>query len=77
LQARTDAGEGPGGDYFSSGGRNGTAGVGAKYLGQGKYAESDEEDSLDEDDRSYSGHEGDLSQESFVPPKKQKWKIWK
>jgi hypothetical protein len=77
LRARTDAGEGPGGDYFSSGGKNGTAGVGAKYLGQGKYAESDEEDSFDEDDRSYSGHEGELSQESFVPPKKQKWKIWK
>jgi hypothetical protein len=76
VQARTDAGAGPGGDYFSSGGRNGTAGVGAKYLGHGKYAES-EEDSYDEDERSYSGHEGEVSQDSFVPPKKSKWKIWK
>jgi hypothetical protein len=76
VQARTDAGAGPGGDYFSSGGRNGTAGVGARYLGQGKYADSEEE-SLNEDDRSYSGDEAQMSQDSFVPPKKSKWKIWK
>ncbi|KAF2682774.1 hypothetical protein K458DRAFT_488512 [Lentithecium fluviatile CBS 122367] len=76
VQARIDAGAGPTGDYFSSGGRNGTAGVGARYLGDGRYADS-EEDSLDEDGRSYSGDERHVSQESFVPPKKNKWKIWK
>lgn len=60
------------GDYFSSGGRNGGAGVGARYLGHGQYADSDDE-SVER--RSYSGAEA--SQESFVPPKKSKWKIWR
>ncbi|OAL07307.1 hypothetical protein IQ06DRAFT_372303 [Phaeosphaeriaceae sp. SRC1lsM3a] len=55
--------------------RNGNAGVGAKYLGHGRY-EDDDYDSVDSDQRSYSGKE--MSQESFVPPKpKKKWQIWK
>lgn len=57
--------------------RNGNAGVGARYLGDGRY-EDDEYDSLDEDERSYSGAEQEMSQESFVPPKpKKKWQIWR
>ncbi|KAJ4372211.1 hypothetical protein N0V83_003985 [Neocucurbitaria cava] len=80
--------------------RNGNAGVGARYLGGGRYEDSDEYDSLDdseEDDRDgrdgrrvygakgggeggrrYSG-EGDVSQDSFVVPKKKKrkWQIWR
>lgn len=73
VQARDDTG----GDYFSSGGRHGTAGVGAPYLGGGRYAD-DDEDSYDgrSDERSFSGAESQ-SQESFVPPKKSKWKIWR
>ncbi|KAL1603850.1 hypothetical protein SLS60_005442 [Paraconiothyrium brasiliense] len=72
MQARDDTG---GDGYFAQGARNGSAGVGAKYLGRGKYADSDEEDSADE--RSYrTGDDGD-SVESFVPPKKSKFKFWK
>ncbi|KAH7399303.1 hypothetical protein BKA66DRAFT_604937 [Pyrenochaeta sp. MPI-SDFR-AT-0127] len=57
--------------------RNGNAGVGAKYLGDGRY-EDEEYDSLDEDQRSYSGKEGSVSDESFViPKKKKKWQIWR
>lgn len=57
--------------------RNGNAGVGARYLGDGRY-EDDEYDSLDDEDRSYSGGEQEMSQESFVPPKpKKKWQIWR
>jgi hypothetical protein len=57
--------------------RNGNAGVGARYLGDGRY-EDDEYDSLDDDERSYSGGEEERSQESFVPPKpKKKWQIWR
>ncbi|KAF1836667.1 hypothetical protein BDW02DRAFT_596170 [Decorospora gaudefroyi] len=59
--------------------RNGNAGVGAKYLGGGRYEDEDEDsyDSAEEDGRSYSGRE-ELSQESFVVPKrKKKWQIWK
>lgn len=60
--------------------RNGNAGVGARYLGDGRY-EDDEYDSLDDDDdgeRSYSGEAQEMSQESFVPPKpKKKWQIWR
>ncbi|KAF2035889.1 hypothetical protein EK21DRAFT_106726 [Setomelanomma holmii] len=56
--------------------RSGTAGVGARYLGGGRY-EDDDYDSVDEDDGSYSGH-GPVSEESFVPPKpKKKWQIWR
>jgi hypothetical protein len=55
---------------------NHNAGVGARHLGNGRY--EDEYDSLDEDDRSYSGGEQEMSQESFVPPKpKKKWQIWR
>ncbi|KAF3001882.1 hypothetical protein E8E13_005618 [Curvularia kusanoi] len=57
--------------------RNGNAGVGARYLGDGRY-EDDSYDSVDEDERSYSGEEQQMSQESFVPPKpKKKWQIWR
>jgi hypothetical protein len=63
--------------YPSYPSRNGNAGVGARYLGGGRY-EDEDYDSVDEDDRSYSGDEGGMSQESFVPPKpKKKWQIWK
>jgi hypothetical protein len=55
--------------------RDGNAGVGARYLGGGRY-EDEDYDSVDDDDRSYSGKE-EMSQESFVPPKKKKWQIWK
>ncbi|KAJ4287279.1 hypothetical protein N0V90_012677 [Kalmusia sp. IMI 367209] len=71
MQARDDTGDG---GYFASGGRNGDAGVGARYLGHGKYAESEEES---DDGRSYRTGDDGLSEESFVPPKKNKWKIWK
>lgn len=66
--------------------RNGNAGVGAKYLGGGRYEDDeDEEDSADEDARSYSGRSysgrgapQEESQESFVvPKKKKKWQIWR
>lgn len=58
--------------------RNGNAGVGARYLGGGRYEDDDEYDSLDEDQRSYSGKEPEASQESFVvPKKKKKWQIWR
>ncbi len=64
-------------DYPAYPSRNGNAGVGARYLRDGRY-EDDEGDSLDEDDRSYSGRAEELSQESFVPPKpKKKWQIWR
>ncbi|KAF2831285.1 hypothetical protein CC86DRAFT_366683 [Ophiobolus disseminans] len=63
--------------YPSYPSRNGNAGVGARYLGDGRYADEDY-DSVDSDDRSYSGREEEMSQESFVPPKpKKKWQIWK
>jgi hypothetical protein len=58
--------------------RNGNAGVGAKYLGGGRYEDEDSYDSADEDDRSLSGKEEEMSQESFVvPKKKKKWQIWR
>lgn len=73
MQARDDTGDG---GYFPQGARNGTAGVGARYLGRGKYADdSDEEDSVD--GRSYRTGDDDESVESFVPPKKSKFKFWK
>ncbi|KAF9699682.1 hypothetical protein EKO04_002598 [Ascochyta lentis] len=57
--------------------RNGNAGVGARYLGDGRY-EDDEYDSLDDDERSLSGEEQAMSQDSFVLPKpKKKWQIWR
>lgn len=57
--------------------RNSNAGAGAGYLGDRRY-EDDEYDSVDDDDRSYSGGEQEMSQESFVPPKpKKKWQIWR
>ena len=56
--------------------RNGNAGVGARYLGDGRY-EDDDYDSLD-DEGQYSDAEEERSQESFVPPKpKKKWQIWR
>ncbi|RYN56431.1 Uncharacterized protein AA0114_g2966 [Alternaria tenuissima] len=59
--------------------RNGSAGVGAKYLGGGRYDdEEDSFDSADEDEESQSGQEQEMSQESFVVPKrKKKWQIWR
>ncbi|KAI8940327.1 hypothetical protein NX059_004020 [Plenodomus lindquistii] len=61
--------------------RNGNAGVGAKYLGHGRYEEDDDEyDSLEdgEDGGSFSGEGEAMSQESFVVPrKKKKWQIWR
>ncbi|KAH6638369.1 hypothetical protein C7974DRAFT_308441 [Boeremia exigua] len=44
----------------------------------GNGAGDDEYDSVDDDDRSYSGGGQEMSQESFVPPKpKKKWQIWR
>lgn len=59
--------------------RNGNAGVGARYLGGGKYEdEEDDYSSVDEDQPSRSGREGPPSEESFVLPKKKKrWMIWR
>ncbi|KAF1944128.1 hypothetical protein EJ02DRAFT_510485 [Clathrospora elynae] len=59
--------------------RNGNAGVGARYLGGGRYEDEDSYDSADGDSRSHSGKEKEeLSQESFVEPKqKKKWQIWR
>jgi hypothetical protein len=61
--------------------RNGNAGVGARYLGDGRY-EDDSYDSVDDDEGSYSGGGGgggqQMSQDSFMPPKpKKKWQIWR
>ncbi|KAF2790949.1 hypothetical protein K505DRAFT_377162 [Melanomma pulvis-pyrius CBS 109.77] len=97
VEARNDTG-----GYFSSrnsgGGAAGgvvpvpNAGVGAKYLGGGRYEDDDisvsaisESDrgggarDRDRDDRSYSGEErlSRSSVDSFVPPKKRGWKLWK
>lgn len=65
--------------YFGNAGRAVSAGVGAKYLGEGRYADSDEDDDDDDDDslRSYMTGEEQISQDTFVPPKKKKWQIWK
>ncbi|KAL5116920.1 hypothetical protein ACEQ8H_005137 [Pleosporales sp. CAS-2024a] len=62
--------------------RNGSAGVGARYLGRGRYEDDDydseDDDDDEDDDRSYIGKNDNMSQESFVPPKKKKkWQIWK
>lgn len=82
MKARDDTGEA---GYFAArpGVReSGSAGVGARYLGRGKYADSEEEDS-DDDGRSYRTGDDeddvdyDQSVESFVPPKKKKWQVWK
>jgi hypothetical protein len=64
-------------NYPSYPSRNGNAGVGARYLGGGRYEDEDDDDSAnDDDDRSPSGRE--MSQDSFVPPKpKKKWQIWR
>jgi hypothetical protein len=63
--------------YPSYPSRNGNAGVGARYLGGGRY-EDEDYDSVDSEERSLSGREEEMSQESFVPPKpKKKWQIWK
>ncbi|KAF2442074.1 hypothetical protein P171DRAFT_60862 [Karstenula rhodostoma CBS 690.94] len=74
MQARDDTG---GDGYFAQRERGG-AGVGAKYLGRGKYAENDEESSED-DGRSYATGDDEAreSEESFVPPKKKGFKFWK
>ncbi|KAF1969051.1 hypothetical protein BU23DRAFT_513894 [Bimuria novae-zelandiae CBS 107.79] len=78
MQARDDTGDD---GYFAHGaknGRDGEAGVGARYLGRGKYADSEEEEEDSLDGRSYrTGDDDDGSVESFVPPKKKKWQIWK
>ncbi|KAF2869546.1 hypothetical protein BDV95DRAFT_547996 [Massariosphaeria phaeospora] len=75
-----------GGDYFSSGGRNGaaaSAGVGAKYLGEGRYADDDFERDEDYGDESEEGEgDGDGRSEnsegvSFRVKRKRGWKIWK
>jgi len=59
--------------------RNGSAGVGARYLGGGRY--EDEEDSFasaDEEEPGLSPQGEEMSQESFVVPKpKKKWQIWR
>ena len=59
--------------------RNGSAGVGAKYLGGGRYEDDEDSfDSADEDEESPNGQEQEMSQESFVVPKrKKKWQIWR
>jgi hypothetical protein len=58
--------------------RNGSAGVGARYLGGGRYEDEDYDSVDDDDDRSHSGRPEQMSQDSFVPPKpKKKWQIWK
>ncbi|RMZ66878.1 Transcription factor [Pyrenophora seminiperda CCB06] len=59
--------------------RNGSAGVGARYLGGGRYEDGDSSDSSDDDDgMSYSGQEEQNSKDSFeVPKRKKKWQIWK
>ena len=59
-------------------GRAVSAGVGAKYLGRGRYADSEEEEEESSDDgRSFRTGDDGVSVESFVPPKKKKWQIWK
>jgi hypothetical protein len=58
--------------------RNGNAGVGAKYLGDGRYEDDDSYDTADEEENSLSGRGEEMSQESFVlPKKKKKWQIWR
>lgn len=64
--------------------RNGSAGVGAKYLGHGRYQDDehdddDDYDSLDDGDHTmYTGQGEPMSQESFqLPKKKKKWQIWR
>ncbi|CAI6279431.1 unnamed protein product [Periconia digitata] len=70
VQPRNDSSDG----YFGNAGRNVSAGVGAKYLGRGRYADSDDDDdSL----RSYETGDEKISQDTFIPPKKKKWQIWK
>jgi hypothetical protein len=55
------------------------AGVGARYLGGGRYEEDEDSLSDDEDDtRRYASRGAERSEESFVPPKpKKKWQIWR
>jgi len=63
--------------YPSYPSRNRNAGVGARYLGGGRY-EDEDYDSVDSEGSSRSGREEERSQESFVAPKqKKKWQIWK
>ncbi|KAH9873679.1 hypothetical protein IAQ61_004305 [Plenodomus lingam] len=61
--------------------RNGSAGVGARYLGDGRYEDDEDEDedgSFDDERRSYSGRGEPMSQESFqMPRKKRTWRIWR
>lgn len=76
VQPRNDSSDG----YFGHTGRAVSAGVGAKYLGQGRYADSEDEDDDDDDDslRSYMTGDEKTSRNSFVlPKKKKKWQIWK
>jgi hypothetical protein len=56
------------------------AGVGARYLGGGRYEEDEDSLSEGEDDRGryVPRREAERSEESFVPPKpKKKWQIWR
>lgn len=76
-------------DYASRGGYDRTAaypsypsraGVGAKYLGNGRYEDDDDSyDSAEEDDdRTMTVKGREMSQDSFViPKKKKKWQIWR
>ncbi|KAF2468091.1 uncharacterized protein BDR25DRAFT_344403 [Lindgomyces ingoldianus] len=62
------SGDRSGGDYFSGGGRTGNAGVGARYLGGGRYADDEDEGVSDDGRHAYSDEEGE-SVHSFAPPK--------
>lgn len=80
MQARDDTGGGGGGDGYFAQRERGGAGVGAKYLGRGKYADSEISSEDEDDGRSYrtgDDGEGGGSMESFVPPKKRGLKFWK
>jgi hypothetical protein len=58
---------------------HGSAGVGARYLGGGRYDDDDDSyDSADDEDRTPSPQGQTMSQDSFVvPKKKKKWQIWR
>jgi hypothetical protein len=64
--------------YPSYPSRDSNVGVGARQMGGGRYEDDSYDSVSDDDDRSYSGKEEEMSQESFVAPKpKKKWQIWK
>jgi hypothetical protein len=76
MQARDDTG---GDGYFPPGARSGAVGVGARYLGKGKYEDSEEEEGDSMDGRSFRTGDDAYRESvvSFVPPKKSKFKFWK